>query len=192
MFQTDGETASRGTAGTGRSVAWGGLLLTFALALAYVESCIPFFFGVPGMKLGLPNLAVVLLLFRRNDGGKNGRARAVRDAAMVNILRIVLAGFLFGSLFGILFSLAGAFFSLAVMVWLMHTGRFGVTGVSIAGGVAHNAAQLAVAVFLVKTSGILYYAPFLLLAGTLTGALIGLTAGAVLVRIPVEKQEEEK
>ena len=98
----------------------------------------------------------------------------------MNALRIALSGFLFGSLFGILFSLAGALVSLQAMALLKRTGRFGVVGVSILGGVTHNLGQLLVAVFVVRTSGIWYYAPFLILAGALTGLVIGVLAGAVL------------
>ncbi len=151
-------------------VAVGAMLLGTALILSWLESLIPFFVGIPGMKLGLPNLAVVLFLY----------LDTWRTAAVCNILRIVLAGLLFGSLFGILFSLAGAFFSFVIMVSLKRIGHFGVTGVSIAGGVAHNLAQLAVAVFIVRTPGVWYYLPALLVSGAVTGALIGITAAAVL------------
>ncbi len=156
--------------GIGRRVAILGMCSAFALILSYVESLFPFCFGIPGMKLGLPNLAVVLLLFLGDPVG----------ALAVNLLRILLSGFLFGSLYGILFSIAGAAVSFAVMIAFRRTGRFGITGVSIAGGVAHDLGQLAIAAWVVRTSGILYYTPALIAAGAVTGFLIGITAGAVL------------
>ena len=152
-----------------RRVAVSGLLLAAALVLSYVESLVPFFFGVPGMKLGLPNLAVVLLL----------SADDKRAALVINILRIVISGLLFGSMFGILFSISGAAVSYIVMIVTMKTGRFGIPGVSVAGGVSHNLAQLSVVALVVKTSGIVYYSPVLIFAGILTGMAIGTAASVI-------------
>ena len=156
-----------------RRLALTGVLLAVALILSYVESLVPFFFGVPGMKLGLPNLAVVLLLFA---GDK-------KAALAVNILRIVVSGLLFGSLFSIIFSIAGAVVSYVVMLLLIRTGKFGIPGVSVAGGVSHNLAQLAVAAFVVKTSGIVYYSPVLIFAGAVTGMGIGAAVSLMIGRL---------
>lgn len=146
-----------------------GLLLATALVLSYIETLIPFFFGIPGMKLGLPNLAVLLALLL--DGW--------REALLINVLRIVLSGFLFGNLFSILFSLAGAAISFVVMMFLVKRQIFGIAGISIAGGVSHNIGQLLVAAFVVKTSGILYDAPPLMVAGSITGFFIGIVTAGV-------------
>ena len=81
-----------------RRTAESGLFLAVALILSYVESLIPFSFGIPGIKLGLPNLIVVLLLYR----GEAGRA------VVVNVLRILLSGFLFGNLFVFFYAIACA------------------------------------------------------------------------------------
>ncbi len=123
------------------------------------------------MKLGLPNMAVVLLIYLY--GAKEG--------LIVNVLRIVVSGLLFGSLFGILFSLAGAALSFVVMIVVKKLGCFDITGVSVAGGVAHNIAQVLVAAYIVKTSGIVYYLPILLVAGTVTGFLNGFLAERMLI-----------
>ncbi|SDB16823.1 Gx transporter family protein [Butyrivibrio sp. INlla16] len=147
-----------------------GLLLAYAMILSYIESLIPFFGGVPGMKLGLPNMAIVYLIY--SYGNKEG--------AVVNLLRIVLTGFLFGSMFGILFSIAGAVISFIVMCVVKKTDIFDVRGVSICGGVAHNIGQLLIAAFVVKTSGIIYYLPLLLISGALCGFLNGLIADYML------------
>ncbi len=143
-----------------------GLVLAYALILSYIESLIPFFGGVPGMKMGLPNMAIVYLLY------EYGKAEGI----LVNILRIVLSGLMFGNLFGILFSVAGAVISFAVMCLVKKTDIFDIKGVSICGGVAHNIGQLLIAAFVVKTTGIVYYLPLLLISGSVCGYLNGFIA----------------
>ena len=97
-----------------KRVALCGVLVALALILSYVESLIPFYFGVPGMKLGLTNLAVVFAMYSLSD----------RDAIIINILRIILAGFMFGNMFSIAYSLSGAILSFAVMVLMKRSGKF--------------------------------------------------------------------
>ena len=157
----------------GRKTAYLGLFAAAAMLLGYVESLIPVFVTVPGMKLGLANLAVVLALYLY--GG--------REAAAVSAVGIVLNAFLFGSLFSLAFSAAGGLISLAVMILLKRTGRFSIVGVSIAGGVFHNVGQLFVASFVVSNFRIFYYLTVLLVAGVVTGALIGVLAGEMEKRL---------
>lgn len=149
------------------------LFVTTALMLSYIESLVPFFFGVPGMKLGLANLAVVCSLY----------LYGWREALMVNVLRIILSGLLFGSMFSVLFSLGGAFVSFVCMAAAKKLG-LSLYGVSMAGGVSHNIGQLLIAAFLVQTVEVGYYAPFLLIAGLVTGFLIGVIGRELLFRIP--------
>ncbi|MBD5508402.1 MAG: Gx transporter family protein [Lachnospiraceae bacterium] len=144
-----------------------GLFLALALILSYVESLIPFSFGIPGIKLGLPNLIVLLLLYDETGNG-------AREALLVNGLRIVLSGFLFSNLYAILYALAGAAFSFLVMLLGRRTKRFSMVGVSILGGVFHNIGQILVAMLVVETFAVAYYVPFLIIAGTVTGAILGL------------------
>lgn len=148
-----------------------GFLLALALILSYVESLIPFSFGIPGIKLGLPNLIVLLLLYE--GMGNDGAAAGGRAALLVNGLRIVLAGFLFSNLYAILYALAGAAFSFAAMYFGRRMRCFSMVGVSVLGGVFHNIGQLIVAMAVVETFAVAYYVPFLLAAGTVTGALLG-------------------
>lgn len=143
-----------------------GFFLALALILSYVESLIPFSFGIPGIKLGLPNLIVLLLLYR--DGA--------RQAALVNFLRILLSGFLFGSLYGILYALAGAVFSFGAMSAGKRAQCFSAVGVSVLGGVFHNIGQILVAMMVVETFAVGYYLPFLIVAGTVSGAVLGIVA----------------
>ncbi len=102
---------------------------------------------------------------------------------MLSVVRIVLAGFIFGNMFSIIYSLAGGILSLTVMALLKGRGSFSVTGVSIAGGVFHNIGQLLVAMLVVETYKVGYYLPVLLIAGVITGALIGIVSGEVLRRL---------
>lgn len=162
-----------------------GLLLSMALILSYVESLIPFSFGIPGIKLGLPNLIVLLLLYNgaENDpvdtGDRFGRrpvkifTKGEREALLVNGMRIVLSGFLFSNLYAILYALAGAVFSFFAMLTGRRTKWFSMVGVSVLGGVFHNVGQLLVAMAVVETLAVAYYVPFLIVAGTVTGALLG-------------------
>ncbi|MCH5262583.1 MAG: Gx transporter family protein [Lachnospiraceae bacterium] len=149
-----------------KKIAQLGLFLALALILAYVEFLIPLSFGIPGIKLGLPNLIVVILLYRNNT----------KEALLINILRIVLSGFLFSNLYTILYALAGALFSFIAMMIGRRMRCFSVIGVSVLGGVFHNIGQIIVAMIVVNTVYVGYYVPFLIVAGTVTGALLGFVA----------------
>lgn len=154
-------------------VAYFGVFTAFALILSYVEMLIPIQFGIPGIKLGLANLMIVIMLYKRN----------AKEAMMLSVVRIVLAGFMFSNLFSIIYSLAGGTLSLIVMALLKKRESFSVMGVSIAGGVSHNIGQLLVAMAVVETYRVGYYFPVLLIAGVLTGALIGVVSNEVLKRL---------
>ena len=149
-----------------RKTAELGFFLAVALILSYVESLIPITFGIPGIKLGLPNLIVVLLLFGQRYGAK--------EALLVNGMRIVLSGFMFSNLYAILYALAGAFFSYVAMLIGKRLRCFSVIGVSVLGGVFHNIGQVVVALIVVETFAVSYYIPFLIVDGTITGAFLGL------------------
>ena len=159
-----------------RKIAYLGVFLALALILSYVESLIPFYFGIPGVKLGLTNLIVVVMLY----------CTGTKEAFGVSVARILLAGFLFGNLFSILYSLAGGVLSFIVMCLLKKTGRFHVISVSVTGGISHNIGQLIAAVVVVETYDIFYYMPFLLIAGVATGFVIGMLAQEFILRF--EKQ----
>lgn len=159
-----------------KRVPYLGMALALALICSYVEALIPLPIGIPGVKLGLTNIVVVLMLYIGD----------VRDAACVSIARVLLAGFFFGSLYSILYSMAGAMLSLAVMAGLKHTGQLHPISVSAAGGVAHNVGQFLVAALVVENYRILYYLPVLFLVGMLTGVLIGLVACGLFHRLPRE------
>ena len=149
------------------------MFLALALILSYVESLIPFSFGIPGVKLGLTNVIVVWLLYLMGPG----------EAVGVSVMRILLAGFMFGNAFSILYSLAGGLLSFIVMYLLKHTNKLNVVTISITGGLFHNIGQLAIAAIIVSNYHVLYYIPVLLCAGALTGLLIGLISQEMILRL---------
>lgn len=165
-----------------RRLAVAGLLLALSLLLGYVESLIPIAPGIPGVKLGLANLVVLLGLF----------FLPLSDTLLILISRIVLSSFLFGSLSGMLYSMAGGIFAFLAMVLLKKTRLFSMTGVSIAGGVAHNLAQLLTAMAVLQSPALLGYAPVLLLAGTIAGTVVGILAARCAPLLPSLKDQDLK
>lgn len=157
----------------GRTCALLGMLLALALLCSYVEALIPFNFGVPGIKLGLTNIVVILTMY----------LVGLKEALLVSVARIVLAGFLFGNPFTIVYSLAGGILSFLVMVFLKNVLKLNVISVSAAGGVFHNLGQLIVAALVVENMNLLYYMSILFFAGLLTGVLIGIVSREILARL---------
>ncbi len=147
------------------------LFCTTALILSYIESLIPPFFAVPGIKLGLSNIISVYLLY----------TLGFKYALTVALLRVALSSLLFGTTLTLAYSLAGALLSLLLMYLFKKLSLFSEVGVSIIGGISHNAAQIAVAAFIMQTNQIVYYLPPLLVSGTVTGAVIGI-GGALLIK----------
>lgn len=149
------------------------MLTAVAMILSYVESLLPSV-GIPGVKMGLANIAVIFALFR--FGWK--------EAAALSLVRVVLVSLLFGSVGAMLYSLAGAVLSLAVMALLRRTDRFSTVGISVAGGVAHNAGQILMAMLILQTKQLLGYLPVLAVSGIAGGVLTGLAAALLIRRIP--------
>ena len=158
-----------------RKTAYLGLFAAVAIIFGYVESLVPVFAGIPGIKLGLANLAVLFILDRYS----------FKEAALVSVVRILVIGFMFGNLFSILYSLAGAALSLTVMELLKKHSGFSLIGISVAGGVTHNIGQLIVAMIVVSNTSLMVYAPALLVAGVLAGGLIGGLTKEVVGRLPL-------
>ena len=149
------------------------MLTAVAMILSYVESLLPSV-GIPGVKMGLANIAVIFALFR--FGWK--------EAAALSLVRVVLVSLLFGSVGAMLYSLAGAVLSLAVMALLRRIDRFSTVGISVAGGVAHNARQILMAMLILQTKQLLGYLPVLAVSGIAGGVLTGLAAALLIRRIP--------
>lgn len=156
-----------------KTAAFMGIFCALALILSYLESLIPISFGIPGVKLGLANLVVVFMLYFMKPG----------YAAAVNLVRVVVSGLLFGNVFGIIYSAAGAVLSFLVMWPLSRIRRLSPVGVSTAGGIAHNMGQLIAAVFIVGGTQVMYYIPVLLVSGTVTGIVMGVLARLMINNI---------
>ena len=157
------------TKGSARIAACG-VLTALALIFSYIEFLVPLPIAIPGIKLGLANIVCLVCLYALGE----------KHAFLINVTRIALAALLFGSVFSALYALAGGVVSFAVMALLKRTKRFSVCGVSMAGGVFHNLAQLAVAGLLVESAQVFYYFPVLLLSGMATGIGIGILATLIL------------
>lgn len=158
-----------------RLVAFCGVFTALAMIFSYVEMLLPISIGVPGAKLGLANIAVLVVLYVA--GG--------RTAFCVDILRIVLTSILFGNMAAFIFSISGGMLSIIVMILLKKSSRFSMLGVSVAGGTAHNIGQIAAAAVVVGTAKIAYYLPVLLITGVITGIVNGCVAG--IIKISLQK-----
>ena len=149
--------------------------VSLAMVLSFVESQIPAFVAIPGVKIGLANIAVVFALYKLGW----------KEAIAVSLVRVALVSLLFGSFVSLLYSLSGAVLSLAVMLLLKPISALGKIGVSVSGGVCHNIGQIIVASAIMETNVILYYLPFLLLSGTVAGIAIGLVSALLVNRIKI-------
>lgn len=156
-----------------RKVAFLGLSIALAMILSFVESQIPVFTAVPGMKVGLPNLVMVFLLYR--VGWK--------ETVVVSLIRVVLVALLFGNLQSLIFSIAGAVLSLTGMILLQKTKLFSPITVSVVGGILHNVGQIIAACLWTRTAQNAYYLPVLFISGICAGVVIGLVSGLLLKRL---------
>ena len=158
-----------------KNIAFLGMCTAVALGLAYIEALLPpVFAAVPGIKMGLPNIILIFLLYRR------GAAATIT----VSLLRMVLVTLLFGNFMAFAYSLAGGALSMAVMILLRRLDFLSTTGVSVAGGVMHNVGQILMAMWLMNTAELGYYLIVLAVTGTVAGLLIGLCAAQLIRRIP--------
>lgn len=157
-----------------KKIALLGLCTSVALILAYAESLLPpLFSAVPGIKMGLPNVVIIFLLYRMG----------VLNAAAVSFVRVLAVALLFGNPMTFAYSLAGAALSLLGMALLKKIDFLSTVGVSVAGGVLHNVGQILMAMFLLRTAELGYYLIVLAITGTLSGILIGLCGALAIKRI---------
>lgn len=154
-----------------------GMLVALSLILSYVEMLLPSFIPIPGIKLGLANIAIVFALY----------TLPFSDALFISILRVFISCLLFGNVLSLLYSLSGALMSLFVMV-ILRALNAGEVSVSTAGGVVHSVTQLGVAMLFMKSTALLYYLPFLVLSGALTGFVIGIVTRSLRERMGEEEE----
>ncbi len=150
-----------------------GVLTAVALVFSYVESLLPpIWTAVPGIKMGLPNIITIILLYKLG----------VKDAAIVSLIRVLFSSFLlFGSGMMLIYSVVGAALSLILMALCKKFNLFSTVGVSVVGGVSHNLGQILVAIALFDTTQLGYYMIVLSITGTIAGVVIGV-AGALLLK----------
>lgn len=158
---------------TSKKTSLYGMLLALAMILSYVEAIIPINIGVPGVKLGLPNIVTVIGMYSLGPV----------PTLIISFLRIILVSFMFGNTMTLAYSLAGFALSFLTMFVLLKAGGFHMTVVSVAGGVMHNVGQLLAAILLLHSEILVLYLPVLMVAGVAAGAVIGLVSGLVTDRI---------
>ena len=156
-----------------KKVAILGLCIALSMVLSFIEHQIPPLVAVPGVKVGLPNLVMVFMLYK--IGWK--------ETAIVSIVRVVLVSMIFGSVVSMAYGLVGATLSLIGMILLKRTKLFSTIAVSVVGGVLHNIGQIAVACVIMGTGLIVSYLPVLLISGTIAGVLIGFVAGLLVKKL---------
>ena len=151
--------------------------VSVALLLSYIEFLLPpLWSAVPGIKLGLANSIVIFLAYKTSPA----------KAGAVSLVRVILSSLLFGSVLSFAYSFAGAAFSLAVMLLLKKTDRFSTVGVSVAGAVMHNAAQIAVAAVVLRTREIGYYMAPLAISGIVAGIFVGLLSSMLIKKVKIK------
>ncbi|WP_099469348.1 Gx transporter family protein [Konateibacter massiliensis] len=154
-----------------KRIAVYGMLIALAFILSYIESMIPIPIPIPGIKLGLANLVVLVGLY----------TMGAKEAFVLSMIRIILVGFTFGNLSTMMFSFAGGMLSWLLMCLFYKSKKFSITGISVIGGISHNVGQILMGIWVVDSAALLYYLPFLLISGAVTGIVIGMV-GAILVK----------
>ena len=158
-----------------KTIAFLGLCTSLALVFAYIEALIPPLFpSLPGIKMGLPNIIIIFLLYRYGP----------KVAISVSFLRMVLVTFLFGNAMAFMYSLAGGFLSIALMILIKKSDLLSTVGVSVVGGVSHNIGQIIVAIFVLDTTQIAFYLVVLAVSGVIAGVFIGLCGSVLIKKIP--------
>ena len=149
------------------------MMITFAIILSYVESRIPSFVAIPGIKVGLANIVVIFVLY----------TIGIKEAIIISTIRVGIISVLFGNIMSLAYSIAGAFLSLLVMFILKKLTPLKLIAVSVVGGVMHNVGQIAVAAMILETAVVVYYLPFLILFGTIAGVAVGVAAAVLIKRL---------
>ena len=156
-----------------KRIAFLGLFVALAFVLSYIEFMLPLNIGIPGAKIGIANLAVMVTLYTVGE----------KNAIALSIIRVILVGLTFGNISMMMYSLAGAALSLFAMLLARKIGKLSMTGVSVLGGVFHNVGQIIVAMLVLETKSLLYYLPFLIIVGTITGIVIGIVSSLITARV---------
>ena len=149
-----------------RKIAYYGIFAALAILMGYVEMLVPIPMAVPGIKLGLSNVIVLLALYVMGAKGAFG----------ISIVRVFVSALLFRGMLGLWYSTAGAILSFAVMAVAKKTDKFSIVGVSVLGGVFHNIGQIGAAWVILGRAVVIYLAPVLIVSGVITGFGIGIVS----------------
>ncbi len=160
----------------GRRTALYGVLTAAALVCGYLELLIPLPVTVPGVKLGLGNIVILMALERLG----------ARAGLFLMFIKVIASTLLFANLQMLVFSLAGGLLSWAVMALAVRSGAFSTVATSVLGGLAHNTGQLAAVAVLLSGRVALVNMPVLAVSGVLCGAAVGVAARLVLRALPQE------
>jgi heptaprenyl diphosphate synthase len=156
-----------------KKLAFLALTISFAMVLSYLESRIPTFVAIPGIKVGLANIAVIFALYKFG----------IKEAITISLLRVFLISLLFGSPVSLIYSLSGAMLSLMCMILLEKLTPLTKVGVSVVGGIMHNVGQIIAASIMLGTNVVVYYLPFLVLSGTVAGVAVGVVSALLIKRV---------
>ncbi len=150
------------------------LLTAAALIIFTLESLIPPIVPIPGIKIGLANIITLFTLY----------AYSGKDATAVLILRILLAAVFAGQIISFWYSLAGGIMCLIAMnIFKIFFKEDKMMFTSAVGGIFHNMGQLGAAVLITENTAVLWYAPVLILGGTICGYFTGIICSLVFVRL---------
>ena len=155
-----------------------GIALALTAVLSFADSCISAAFPIPGIRLGLANIAVIFALYKLG----------AKEAVAVSLVRIVWMAILFGNVMTLAYSVAGAALSLTAMILLKRLDRFSTVRVSVIGGILHNTGQILVAMLIMETAQIVYYLPILCVSGVAAGVAVGIVSAILVKRVPVNKE----
>ncbi len=157
-----------------KKIAFLGVLTGVALVLSYLEAILPpIYAAVPGIKVGLPNIVIILILYKTG----------FKEAIAVSLIRVFIVALLFGNVMTLAYSMAGALLSILLMALFKKLDFFSVVGVSIIGGIAHNLGQILVAIVLLNSTLIGYYMIILTITGTFAGVFVGLVGSVVTKKL---------
>lgn len=156
-----------------KKVSTYGVMIALAFIFSYLDTLVPINIGIPGVKPGFANIVVLSALYLYDK----------KDALIISVIRIVLAGVVFSGTYAMLYSLAGGLLSYLAMIIAVRVKKLSVIGVSVIGAIFHNLGQIIVAAFVTETYRIAYYFPMLIVSAVITGVLIGTLSGIIIKRI---------
>lgn len=151
------------------------LSVSLALIFSFIESRIPAFVAIPGIKVGLANIAVIFTLYKLG----------IKEAIAVSLVRVFLVSILFGSPVSLIYSISGATLSLLTMILLKKLTPLSEISISVSGAVMHNVGQIIAASFMLATNVVAYYLPFLILSGVLAGIAVGVVSALLIKKVKI-------